>query len=215
MHTEIGSDTHHSVNTDDNHNTCDTSDEDPRPAKRRKSRSARAVTPPLHLRRSPPPPPTTRAKIDEAESQNDHRCSSIFIDEQNCASQTSRSPSAASEVVPFTESWEQPLQCFLKCTKSGSETTYNLEFKLPSISGHLHLPIDLKALDINHDAATHSKIHQAPLQPKKRRVKWTPEEEATLFNIWNDGCSWEEIAAALPGRSEGTIRVRYSTKFKK
>jgi hypothetical protein len=50
-HIEISSETHHSVNTDD---TCDTSDEDPRPAKRRKPRSARAVTPPLHLRRSPP-----------------------------------------------------------------------------------------------------------------------------------------------------------------
>ncbi|KAI2601748.1 hypothetical protein GGR54DRAFT_70627 [Hypoxylon sp. NC1633] len=57
IHTEISNETHHSVNTDDNHNTCETSDEDEdlRPAKRRKLRSARAVTPPLHLRRSPPP----------------------------------------------------------------------------------------------------------------------------------------------------------------
>jgi hypothetical protein len=92
---------------------------------------------------------------------------------------------------------------------------YNLEFKLLLISGHLYLPIDPKTLDINHDAAAHSKIHQAPLQPKKRRVKWTPKEEATLFKMWNDSCLWEEIAAALPGRSEGTIRVRCSTKFKK
>src|SRR3954470_16142803 len=34
MHTDISSDTHHSSNTDNNHNACDTSDEDPRPAKR-------------------------------------------------------------------------------------------------------------------------------------------------------------------------------------
>jgi hypothetical protein len=35
-YTEISSDTHYPVNTDDNHNTYDTSDKDPRPAKRRK-----------------------------------------------------------------------------------------------------------------------------------------------------------------------------------
>ena len=63
MHTKISSETH-PANTDDNHNTCDTSDEDPRPAKRRKPRSAPAVTAPLHLRQSPPacriPPPASR-----------------------------------------------------------------------------------------------------------------------------------------------------------
>jgi hypothetical protein len=36
MYTEISSDTHYSVNTDDNYNICDISDKDPRPIKRRK-----------------------------------------------------------------------------------------------------------------------------------------------------------------------------------
>ena len=118
MHTEISSDTYYFVNTDNNHNACDTSDEDPRPAKRRKPRLARAVTPPLYLRRSPPPPPTTRAEIDEAQSQDDdecsstfveaqsqddHGCSATFIDEQHCASRTSRSPSTALEAVLVAE----------------------------------------------------------------------------------------------------------------
>jgi len=68
-------------------------------------------------------------------------------------------------------------------THLGNDVTYNLEFKLSSISEHLHLPINPAALDIgssmeapakvpiHHDAAAHSKIHQAPLQPEKRRVK--------------------------------------------
>jgi hypothetical protein len=103
MHTEISSDTHHSVNTDNNYNACDISDEDLRPAKRRKSRSARAVIPPLHLRRPPPPPPTTRAEIDETQSQDNHGYSSTFIDEQHCALRTSRSPSAALETVLVTK----------------------------------------------------------------------------------------------------------------
>lgn len=44
---------------------------------------------------------------------------------------------------------------------NGDDVAYNLEFKLPSISEHLRLPIDPEALDINHDAIAHSEIHQA------------------------------------------------------
>jgi hypothetical protein len=129
----------------------------------------------------------------------------------------SQSPSAAIEAVPFAEYQQWPFQGFLKRTKVGDEVTYNLEFKLPSISERLHLPIHPDAFDINHDAAIHSKMHQAPLQPKKGRVnrKWTPEEDAMLLQMKNDGCLWEEIDAALPGRSIGTIQVRYSTTFKR
>ena len=39
------------------------------------------------------------------------------------------------------------------------------------ISELFHLPINPAALDINHDAAPHSKIHQAPLKPKKSKVQ--------------------------------------------
>ncbi|CZR65258.1 uncharacterized protein PAC_15158 [Phialocephala subalpina] len=84
--------------------------------------------------------------------------------------------------------------------------------RLPSISEHFHLPIYPKALSINHDAAAHSKIHQAPLKPKKS--KRTEEEDVKLLQMWNEGRSWEYIFAALPGR-EGTIRVRCSTRFGK
>jgi len=211
MHTEISSDTHYSVNTDDNHNPCDTSDEDPRPAKRRKPRSARAVIPLYLLRRSPPPPSTTRAEIEDAQSQDDDGCSSTFVEAQ---SQTSRSPSAAAEAVPAAEYQEWPFQGFLKRTRIGDDVTYNLEFKLPSISQHSHLTINPAALDTNHDAAAHSQIHQAPLKPKKSRVSWV-EDDIKLAQMWNEGRSWEYIFAALPHRSEGSIRVRCSTKFKK
>jgi hypothetical protein len=217
-HTEFSTEAQHSVNNDD---TCDTDDEDPRPAKRRKLRSARAVTPPLYLRRSSPvgPPLTTRPEIDDAQSQDNHGCSPTFVDEQHCASRTSRSPSAA----PVAEYQEWLFQGFLKRIRIGEEVTYNLEFKLPSISEHLHLPIDPAVLDIcsSREAPakvpTHSKIHQAPLKPKKGRAKWTKwttEEDATLLQMKNDGCSWEVIHAALPHRSMGTIQVHYSTKLK-
>jgi len=66
--------------------------------------------------------------------------------------------------------------------------TYNLEFKLPSISQRLHLPINPVALDINHDATAHSQIHQAPLKPKKSKVSWK-EDDIELARMWNEGRS--------------------------
>ena len=209
------------MNTDDNHNACDTSDEDLRPAKRRKPRSARAVTPPLHLRRSNTRLSTTRTEIEAAQSQDVDGCSSTFVEEQHCASRTSRSLSAASEAVPAAEYQEWPFQGFLKRIRIGDDVTFNLEFKLPSISEHLHLPIDSKALDIkeapakasiHHDAAVHSKIHQAPSKPKKSKVSWA-EDDIKLAQMWHEGRSWEYIFGHLPHRSEGSIRVRCSTKI--
>jgi len=46
---EISSEIDNSVNTDNNYNTYDTADEDPRPAKRRRSHIAPAMTSPLYL----------------------------------------------------------------------------------------------------------------------------------------------------------------------
>jgi len=68
---------------------------------------------------------------------------------------------------------------------------------------------------VKHNATVHSKIYQALLQLEKRGVKWTPEEEAMLLQMKNDGCPWEEISTVLSCGSMGTIRVRYSTKFKR
>jgi hypothetical protein len=158
---------------------------------------------------------TTTPEIDDAQPQADYGCSPTVDKSHRHALRSSRSPSAAAEAAPVAEYQEWPFQGFLKRIKIRDDVMYNLEFKLPSISEYFHLPIHPKALDINYDTAIHSKIYQAPLKPKKSKVPWTEEEDAKLLRMWNEGRSWEYIFAALPGRSEGTIRVRCSTKFKK
>ena len=188
------------------------------------------MTPPLHPQRSPHLglQSAARPEIDDAQPQDGHGCSSTFVDDrQHFTLRTSRSPSVATEMVPFAEYQEWPFEGFLKRTKIGDDVTYNLEFKLSLISERLKLPITPAALDIcsskeapakapiYHDAAAHSKVYQAPSQPKKGHVKWTPEEDVTLLQMRNNGCSWEDIDAALPCRSIGTIRLRCSTKFKR
>ncbi|KAI1501354.1 hypothetical protein F5X99DRAFT_204008 [Biscogniauxia marginata] len=141
LHTETSSETHHSVNTDDSHNACDTGDEDPQPAKRRKRRAAPAATPTTCRRHTPElhlgqPGPlvalSTAPEIDDAQPQADDRCPATFIDNSHHhASRTSRSPSTASEEVPIAEYQEWPFQGFLKRIKIGDDVTYNLECKLP------------------------------------------------------------------------------------
>jgi hypothetical protein len=168
---------------------------------------------------------TATPEINDAQPQVDDECPSTFVDKsRHHASRASRSPPAASEAAPVAEYQEWPFQGFLKRTRIGNDVTYNLEFKLPSISEQLHFPIDPQALDIfpnpeapvkiptNHDAATHSKIHQSPLQPKQKRkhVKWTSEENVTLLKMRDeDGYSWERIAKALPHHILSTIQPHY------
>jgi hypothetical protein len=176
MRIEIDSDTHYATNSDDTQNAYNTSDEDPRPAKRRKPRSAPAVTPttsqehtqelgqlgPLVACSSATP------EIDEAQPQVIYKRPSTFVDNSHQhAPRPSRSPSVASETAAVAEYWEWPFQGFLKSIRIGDNITYNLEFKLPSTPEDLQLPIDPRSLDINHDAAKHSKIRQAPLKPRK------------------------------------------------
>jgi hypothetical protein len=149
-----------------------------------------------------------------------------FVDNIHHASRTSRGSFATIEAVLVAEYQEWLFQGFLKRTRIGDNTTYNIEFRIPSISEDLYLSTEPEALDTcaskkalaevpaYHEAATYSKIHQVLLQTKKSRVKWTPEEDAMLLQMRNDGCSWEDISAALPDRSPRTIRVRCTTKLK-
>ena len=202
--TEISnSDIHLPEASDRSHNTSDEDDEDPRPTKRRKL----------------PPTSTDNALTDEptAVDNDDHH-----------SSQTSRSPSIMVESAPVAEYQEWPFQGFLKRTKIGDKTIYDLEFQLPHVLEPLQLLILSKALGMRsdketsaeaaalHDAGVHSKMRPAAVRRPIKRVRWTPEEDATILKMREeDGCSWEEIHAALPSRTLGTIQVHYSMKLKK
>jgi hypothetical protein len=136
------------VNTDDNNSTCDTGDEDPRPAKRRKPRVAPAATPIIcrkQLRLGQHRPlvalSTTRFKINDAQPQADHGHLSNFVDKSHRhASRSSRNPSAA-EAVPVAEYQEWPPR-IPQTHQDRDDVMFNLEFKLPSIWENFHLPIN-------------------------------------------------------------------------
>src|SRR4051812_3673553 len=108
----------HPKSNDCSHNTSDEDDEDSRPAKRRKL----------------PPIPTGNAlaPLDEPiPVGNDH----------HYTLQITRSPSITVKSAPVAEYQEWPFQGFLKRIKIRNETMYNLEFTLPRIPDHVHLPV--------------------------------------------------------------------------
>jgi hypothetical protein len=115
----------------------------------------------------------------------------------------------------------------------GRDTTYNLEFSLPNLPDLLRSSTGLQIsnpasgresvrssvsprLCASHanNAVTHSRMRPAASQREIKRAPWTPKEDAKLRKMQRDGYSWDDIHAALPGRSKGAIQVRYSTKFK-
>jgi hypothetical protein len=69
---------------------------------------------------------------------------------------------------------------------------------------------------IPHNAVPHSKIHPVAVRRQKKRVQWIHKEDTTILKMRDEnGCSWEEIHAALPHWSIETIQVRFSRKLKR
>jgi len=194
--TEIGSGIHHPEASNCSHDTSDEGDEDeedPRPAKRRRLPS-----------------------IDNAPTLPDEPAP--VANDDHHPSRTSRSPSVTVESALFAEYQEWPFQGFLKRTKIGNKTIYNLEFQLPPVQEQLHSePSGMRSdketsaeAATPHDASAHSKMRPAAVRPRIKRVPWTPEEDATVLKMRDeDGCSWEEIHDALPHRTPGAIQAQY------
>ena len=52
-------------------------------------------------------------------------------------------------------------------------------------------------------------------RPKGPKLKFTPEEDALLVDLKEDkSLTWKQIADFFPGRTSGTLQVRYCTKLK-
>jgi hypothetical protein len=52
-------------------------------------------------------------------------------------------------------------------------------------------------------------------KPKAPKLKFKPEEDALLIELKETkNLTWNQIADFFPGRSSGTLQVRYCTKLK-
>lgn len=210
----------HSRDTDD-----EEEEEDFRPAKRRK-------LPPVSAKEALEPAHEHNPKLDIGRPCR--RTSATFIqiemDDRHVQTEDrdtlppSRSPSAAAESGLAAEYEEWPLHGFLKRTRIGSTTSFNLEFHLSHVPEHLELLGLSEALRSSigtspqhmafHSAAAHSNTRSLQSRRPMKRLPWTKEEDETLVKMKEeDGASWEEISEALPCRTPGAIQVHYSTKL--
>jgi Myb-like DNA-binding domain len=53
------------------------------------------------------------------------------------------------------------------------------------------------------------------MKPRGPKLKFTPEDDQLLVDLKeNKSLTWKQIAEFFPGRSSGTLQVRYCTKLK-
>ena len=124
---------------------------------------------------------------------------------------------AASSFSFAQESEEMPIHGYFTLKTVASKVVYCLTFSqelLPRPQRQEQRQDSTPDLENPQSVALDPGMCQAPLRRQTTRRRWTREEDATLRKMKKKGHSWEEIHAALPHRSKGTIQVRYSTKVK-
>jgi hypothetical protein len=115
------------------------------------------------------------------------------------------------------ESEEIPIHGYLILKTIESKVVYCLTFSqevLPRPRDRGQRQATTTDLGEPQSVAPDPGMRQAPLRRQAPHQAWAQKEEATLREMKEAGCSWDEIHAALPHRSKGTLQVRYSTKLK-
>ena len=192
----------------------DDEDEDARPLSRRKRRRAMSSDAAETLARKKIRTPSTVAQAE---------CTTR-------GSTASRSSSSDMESQLGADYQELPFQGFLKCTRIGRETTYNLEFSLPDLPGSFRPSIYLQPLNSRSCretvrrlvspqlCASHAKRSRPALRKQTKRLQYTAEEDNLLVDLKKRGLPWIKIHQAFnrafPERSIQTLQVRYCTKLK-
>jgi hypothetical protein len=146
-------------------------------------------------------PPYLTLEMDGVQSQTEHRCPPTSIDDEHL-SRPCQTPSATAKSVRAAEYQEWPLQGFLKRTRIGNQTRFNLEFHLIHLLQNLGLSVPSEALvggtfgmetseqrRTSHRSNAYSKTRHMKLRHAKKCIPWTGEENENLVKMKEDGCS--------------------------
>lgn len=113
---------------------------------------------------------------------------------------------------------EWPVRGSFKRVQIGEKTVYSIEFSLKQLPDRLTMSLTPKDLDTTSSSSSQlCAAHSPPsaVHPEvRKRMPWTLEEENLILHMKEQqGCSWKEIARAVPLHSQASIQVRYSTKL--
>ncbi|KFY42804.1 hypothetical protein V494_02234 [Pseudogymnoascus sp. VKM F-4513 (FW-928)] len=213
-------------NEDNDNEDSEDEDEDVRPPRRRRRRR----------RDSDATETATLKKV--------HMRSSTIAQAETCTtrgSTVSRSSPDDADSTLGADYQEYPLQGFLKRVRIGRETTYNLEFKLQDLPNLFRPSIGLHISNCTSSVesvggstnlrvcASHAEKLRPALQKQRKRrplreqianrsgmkSTYSEDDDELLIQLKEkDKLPWDEIAKFFPGRTKGTLQVRYSTKLK-
>jgi hypothetical protein len=142
--------------------------------------------------------------------------------------QKNSSPSPMGDEQPISNAGaayqEWPMRGFFKLITIGNEVRYGVEFSLEDVRQlcaaafplHTSLPGSNASARPSRRAQPFSACARAENAPSRsKRPRFTEEEDAKLVDLKErGGWSWEDIQRSFPGRSTGSLQVRYSTKLK-
>jgi hypothetical protein len=114
---------------------------------------------------------------------------------------------------------------FFKLITIGNDVRYGMEFSLEDVQQLCAAAFPLYTSSAGSNAlfsarpsrhaqpfSAYARAENAPSRSK--RPRFTEEEDARLVDLKQRGWSWEDIQRSFPGRSTGSLQVRYSTKLK-
>lgn len=68
----------------------------------------------------------------------------------------------------------------------------------------------------NEDVSLYEQPRQKASRPRPRSIKFLSEDDQLLIDLKErQGLSWKEITKRFPGRSQGSLQVRYCTRLKR
>ena len=178
------------------------------------------------LLRSPPNPDRSRAASVPARLK---RPASSRCDNQP-ESRKSSSPSPTGDEEPTSNAGaayqEWPMRGFFKLITIGNEVHYGMEFSLEDVQQLCAAAFPLHTSSASSNASfsarpsrraqPFSACDRAKNAPSRsKRPRFTEEEDTKLVDLKERrGWSWEDIQRSFPGRTTGSLQVRYSTKLK-
>jgi hypothetical protein len=145
-------------------------------------------------------------------------------------SRKSSSPSPTGDEEPTSNAGaayqEWPMRGFFKLITIGNEVRYAMEFNVEDVQQlcAAAFPLHTSSAGSNASFSARPSRRARPFSAcaqaenassRSKRPRFTEEEDAKLVDLKERrGWSWEDIQRSFPGRSTGSLQVRYSTKLK-
>jgi hypothetical protein len=214
---EKSSSIHHSKSSGDSHDISSEDNEDPQLAKQQKLCSA-----PAYKSLTPQPQNLTLPSAMQLEVTS--RCDNQPESWKSSFLSPLGDEELTSSAGAVYQEW--PIHRFFKLITIGNEVYYGMEFSLEDVQQlcTAAFPLYMSLAGSNASFSAWPSQHAQPFSAcapaenalsRSKRPRFTEDKDAKLVDLKErKGWSWEDIQRSFPGRSTGSLQVRYSTKLK-